>query len=667
MSSRGQSGALLPSPRGRMHGGEGSSRAGKLAAWQLRLSCCSVFLALLFLAMPAAAAVLTGKVVTDDAQAILTPPSMSSPVVLQYYVAEGTKVEKGDVLLRIDAGQAASRLRDLRNKIDQARARADKQLAELKLKQVDAEMALVDAKAARDTAAVDAGIPKELLSALDYDRYQGVHERAQRDVLLKKEQLAAARAAVARSIKDGKLEVEKLELELLFAETQVEESVVTATRSGIVVHAFNSRGMFGGGGRYDQGSTSFPGNEVGQVVGSGGHSVEAWALASDRRDLKVGQEIALRFDALPGVVGGGTIRAISGSPEVRSMWGDGRYYRVEIELDEATNALSLMPGMSVLVAPPGEKLVEGLPPATARSLQITGEVYARKSVAITPPQIQGLWQLNVTRIADDGAKVTKGDPIVTFAGGNLAQELPTRMSQLAAKKRETEKLELELADRKRATMLDTEKARADAEKATRKAEQPAEYVPGVEYRKLIIDRDRARKHLELAERREQVDAAARRATLELSRLDVAQLESEVAEMQQSMAQLTVKAPSAGIFIHETLWSGEKIDVGSSVFRGRSVGAIPDLTTVAVTAALPERQLTRVEVGQPVRVVLTGSASRSLPGHIASIGSSVHSKSRVEPVPVVDLDIEIDADHVDMKPGQPVRVELLAPQTAEVKS
>src|SRR5690242_15368410 len=54
----------------------------------------------------AGATVFSGEVRMDDAQGIYTPPSMSSPVVLRYYVPDGTRVGKGDVLLRIDAGPA---------------------------------------------------------------------------------------------------------------------------------------------------------------------------------------------------------------------------------------------------------------------------------------------------------------------------------------------------------------------------------------------------------------------------------------------------------------------------------------------------------------------------------------------------------------------------------
>ncbi|HET8897684.1 MAG TPA: HlyD family efflux transporter periplasmic adaptor subunit [Rhodanobacteraceae bacterium] len=625
-----------------------------------------LLLALLSLAWrPAVAAVvLTGEVRSDGAQTVLVPPSMSSPVVLRYYLPDGTKVNKGDVLLRIDAGQAASQLRTLKDQIETAEAGAAKDLAALELAAIDAELALVDAEAKRDTAAVDAALPKTLLSALDYDRYQGAFESARREVALKQSDLDAARAAVTRKRKDAALEVQKSAEQLAFNQAMVDGATVRATQAGTLVHAFQSVVYSGSaGGRYEEGSSAQPGSDVGSVLASGKHSVEAWALGPDRRGLTQGQKVRLSFDALPGRFVDGHIRHIAGAPEKKPAWGDGRYYRIDIALGDDAATLPLLPGMSVRIetdpAGPAAVVARSRKPTT---LHAVGEVYPKKSVSISPPEVEGLWMMNVTQMAADGEQVSKGQPVVVFAGGSLMQELPAKQSELKEKLRSQEQLKLQLADRARSTQLATAQARADAEKAQRKADQPKDYVPGVEYKKLIIDRERSQRRLALTEQRERIDARARAAEQHAADVAVAQLQRNVAEMRTAVAKLTVPAPIAGLFIHHDSWSGGKIDVGSQVWRGQSVAEIPDLATLAVSASLPERDLERVHVGMPVTLTLTGGASSSFSGHIASIGTSVHSKSRVEPVPVVDLDIAIDAGKVKLKPGQPVRLDIAVKET-----
>ena len=139
--------------------------------------------------------------------------------------------------------------------------------------------------------------------------------------------------------------------------------------------------------------------------------------------------------------------------------------------------------------------------------------------------------------------------------------------------------------------------------------------------------------------------------------EVAQLQREVQELQSSLGAMNVPAPRAGLMMHKSNWQGEKFDVGSQVWKGMSVAEIPDTATLAVRAQLPERELTRVRVGAPARIVIEGGAGSALRGRVASIGRTVRSKSRVQPIPVIDIEIKLDDPRAKLKPGQPVRVEV----------
>lgn len=295
--------------------------------------------------LAAFAVVLTGEVRAVDAQSIYTPESNMVPVTIRYFVPEGQTVRKGDVLLRVDAGQAAAQIPTLEAQVEQARARAAKEVAELQVKAVDAEIALVDAEAALETAKVDAGIPPDLIPRLDYDRYQGELDRSSREAGLKRTELANARAAVARRIEDGSLEVRKLQVQRDFLAAQVQTAEVRADRDGVVVHGFNNNWI---GGRIDEGSATIPGSEAGQVVRGSAMRVRAWALEPDRRGLEVGQPVQLVFDAFPGRHVSGRIASIAGAPDRKAEWGEGRYFSIGIELDRQ-GQLPLLPGMSARV------------------------------------------------------------------------------------------------------------------------------------------------------------------------------------------------------------------------------------------------------------------------------------------------------------------------------
>lgn len=301
------------------------------------------------LAMPAAHAQtlsIGGEVRALGAEAIYVPQSNSSPVVLRYYVPQGEQVKPGDVLVRIDPGQSLSQIRELDAQIEQARATAAKESAELAVKQIDAKIALVQAEAVRDKARVDAAIPATALSGLDYDRYQGELERGEREHSLKAEELATAQAAVQRRRDDGELEIRKLETERDFHRLQVDASEQRATRAGVVVHGFDPWQ----GTRYDEGSSAQMGNQIGEVIGDGALGVRAWALESERAALAVGKPVTLHFDALTGVVAHGRIDYIGGAPEPKAEWGAARWFTLDIVFEAGAPVTDLLPGMSVRVA-----------------------------------------------------------------------------------------------------------------------------------------------------------------------------------------------------------------------------------------------------------------------------------------------------------------------------
>ncbi len=293
----------------------------------------------------AGAVVFTGELRAQHAEPIYVPPSNSSPVVLRYFVAEGTTVAVGDVLVRIDPGNSATQVRNLAAQIDQAQARVATEIAELQLREVDAQIALVDAEAARDKAEVDAAIPRRFLSALDADRFAGEQQRAQREFALKQAELAVARHAVARRRGDAQLEIAKLQAELDYHTAQVATAEQRAQQAGVVVHGFDPwRGQ-----RYDEGSSANPGQKIGEVVGAGGMQVRGHVLEPDRDALAVDAAVRLSLDAIPGVEFSGRIERIAGAPEPKAEWGDGRYFSVDVAIDAGAHADQLKPGMSVRI------------------------------------------------------------------------------------------------------------------------------------------------------------------------------------------------------------------------------------------------------------------------------------------------------------------------------
>lgn len=617
-----------------------------------------------FAAADANPVVISGEVYAHGAQPLLTPPSNSSPIVLRSFVAEGERVRSGDVVLRIDGGAAATSIRNFKSQQVQARARADKEIAELKVKAVDAERAWRNAETALAKAKADAGIPREHLSALDFDRYRGELTRAERDLTVKRGDWDTASAAASRRGEDAQLELGQLQKQIDYWMTQVAASELRAERDGIVVHGFDPwRGT-----RYDEGSSSYPGQRVGEIVdGSASQrlGVRAYALEVDRSAFVLGDSVAVSFDALGARSVAGKVARIAGAPAEKAEWGDGRYFEVEIDVElNPADTATLRPGSSARVRV-GDGHPEPVAVAIAPQRRFEGEIIALDASAISPPAVGDVWMLTLTQLVADGTPVKAGDVVASFDGNEVMRVLNEKSSQLNEKKRQLERLLLELAERERAERIATAEQRAKLTKAQRKASQPENLIAALEYTKLVADRRLAEIEMELLERRELLAEQQRHAERAQIEAEIAALQGEVDEFQEGMVALNVKAARSGVMLHLSNWQGEKFDIGSQVFRGQSVAQIPDLSRLATRMQVPERQIASVQPGQRAKIDVEGGAVPTLSGRVSQISRVVRSRSKAKPVPVIDVDIEFDApaEAARLKPGQPVRVELLAGEGA----
>ncbi len=605
-----------------------------------------------------AAPLLSGEVYSIGAQALRTPPSQNSPVVLRSYVADGERVRKGDVVLRIDGAGAATSIRNFRSQLLQALARADKEIAELEVRAIDAERALRNAELALAKAGLDAGIPARFLSGLDHDRYQGELTRTRRDLEVKTSEWQAALAATQRRRDDGRLEQGQLQTQIDYWQTQVDVAELRAERDGVVVHGFDPwRGT-----RYDEGAQAHPGNRVGEIVDDADASqlgVRAWVLEVDRAALKVDQPAFVTFDAIPGRALPARIKEIAGAPTSKAEWGEGRYFEVDIAVELDANARAVLrPGASarITLTPSADVGVA----QNAKSKRIEGEIMARDASPIAPPEVPDIWMLSLTQLVPDGSAVTAGQVVAAFDGNELTRQLNEKRSSLNEKQMLLDKMQLEHAERSRAETIATAEQRAKLTKAQRKAEQPEALSAANDYKKLAAERRLAEVEMALVERREQL--AARQRTAERAQIvaEIAELEAQVQEIDAGIGKLNVKAPRPGVMLHLSNNQGEKFDIGDQIFRGQSIAQIPDMQRLAVRLQVPERQVGEVRLGQSARIEFDGGAAPAMHGRVTSVGRVVRSRSRVKPVPVVDVEIEFDAipAGAGLKPGQPVRVELL---------
>lgn len=288
-------------------------------------------------------------------------------------------------------------------------------------------------------------------------------------------------------------------------------------------------------------------------------------------------------------------------------------------------------------------------------VDVSGTLRAVESSVLGPPQVRDVWQFKIAMMADEGTEVTAGQPILAFDASELQQRLQTKLADLDSARTEVEKKKVDIA----VTVANDTLALAEVEARLRKAhliaDQPSRLHSSIDVEKARLDLELA--ELEVGLVRQRIDATRRAGAEELGVIEanLAQVESEVQQIQDGINRMQRTAPRDGIVIHVTDWRNEKKRVGDSCWVAESVLEIPDLNLMEADGEVEEAQGGRVREGQIVVLRLDAHPDREYRGTVESISRAVQEKSWRNPLKVVHLTLSLDeTDPERMRPGMRYR-------------
>jgi multidrug resistance efflux pump len=301
-------------------------------------------LAAVFLSAPAAAdpLVLTGALRAAEAEYFAVPATESWQVQLQWLVEEGSRVESGQSIARLDPGSLLDELEQARTTLDDKLKEQELGRTDDRLRRLELDLALVRTRAEYEKARLEAAVPEEVLGGKDH-----------RERLLALRETADALAAAERDVESHELgaeaerETEAIELaqlrdEIARYETQLEALDCRATREGIVVHGEHP--WFGR--KFRQGDQVETGFVLASIPDLDSLEVLAWAMEPELPALAVGQRAHLRLDAYPSRAFHGVVTSVGVAGQKRPQWGESPFFAVRIRIEDPDRAV-MRPGMSV--------------------------------------------------------------------------------------------------------------------------------------------------------------------------------------------------------------------------------------------------------------------------------------------------------------------------------
>jgi multidrug resistance efflux pump len=303
-----------------------------------------LIVASLVLPVAGAAPLLTGVVEDSSAQTIEMP---SLPGAWQRRVEwmadEGSRVEVGDPVVRLDPGDLITREEQLRTDLEKVRLTAARRIDELKLLVMDAEKAVAQAASNVRLAELDAVIPERTIPKLDYERYQLALETAEKTRIRAEAELLLRRAELEDVMEETALEIRQAESNYERIRLALEATEIRAEKVGFVIYGdnpFTGKKVF-------PGETLYTGFEVASIASQEDLQIRFWIHEADILNVRQGQTIEVAADA-QGTQSFSTRLAWTSSQAVEKQdWSDSGYFEA-LAVPMAPLPTEIMPGMSVL-------------------------------------------------------------------------------------------------------------------------------------------------------------------------------------------------------------------------------------------------------------------------------------------------------------------------------
>ena len=299
------------------------------------------------------------------------------------------------------------------------------------------------------------------------------------------------------------------------------------------------------------------------------------------------------------------------------------------------------------------------PVAGPLSVRASGEVASRESAVLGPPTIENIWNYTIAFMAPEGSAAQPGMPVLRFETQELQNRLIEKQAELEKKRSELERALLANTEALADLDLEIERLASELDKSRQKAALPESVLAKQTWQEHQLRHRLAQEEHALTVAKRDLKITALKTEETILRGDVSKLEREVAELESSIAAMNVTAPRAGMVVHLRRWGREKLSVGDQVWMGMRVIELPDLEQLVLELEVAERDLNRVEVGQPIRFTVDASPDVQFTGRVESLGRVVRTRSANQPAMVIDALAAIDApDPQLMRPGMRVSAEIV---------
>ena len=311
----------------------------------------------------------TGALRTSQSRAITAPPIAGGTLQIITLARSGAQVHAGDVVLEFDPSQQEYNLAQNRSDLAEAEQEIVKAKADADVQTAEDQTALLKAKYAVRRAELEVS-KNELVSSIDAQKNLLALEEAKRALAQLQLDIESHSASNQAALALTEEKRHKARLAMEQAEQNIKNMHITSPIAGLVVIHGNrdsTGGIFLYGMTlpdYQVGDQVNPGSSIAEVIDISRLEVSAQVGETDRINLKAGQSVEVKIDALPGESFSGKVLTVGGAT-THEFWDDNTQHKFDVAIQLDKTDSRLRPGFAVRLDILGDNL--------SRAVSIPGE------------------------------------------------------------------------------------------------------------------------------------------------------------------------------------------------------------------------------------------------------------------------------------------------------
>lgn len=267
--------------------------------------------------------------------------------------------------------------------------------------------------------------------------------------------------------------------------------------------------------------------------------------------------------------------------------------------------------------------------------------------------------LKIAWMVADGSRVAAGDVVVRFDPTDFQDELEQGLSEreIADSRigKASVRREGDLANLDR----DVDQARRELDNAERFQAVDTDLYSRMEIVESEIDTGLARHRMGHASASITIQDRRSETDLELLQIQRRQADLKVQQAREELDSLVLRAPNDGIVVFERDWRGNRVRVGDTVWPGRPIATLPDLSRMEAEVYVLEADAGGLAPGQEGTVVLEAHPDRPVAATVRQVDPIAQQRIRGVPVQYFRAVLELAAtDPGYMKPGARIRAEIV---------